>query len=451
MGGTNVSTSGGAGANSTAMGGTNVSTSGGAGATSVASGGTSGGSIADPPSAGTSGDPPLVVDPAETWGGKPLGMVPYATSGTELWALGYADDGAVFFKTMRDTRLGADCTFEQTEAGEWLCSPTKKQSLIYLDAECTEPASEQAAFTTPTGEVFGLNTTSASPSGGSDTVLVPTHAPVYRVAEEVFKSNGETTFAEETLSIYEGSATQCRGPRIANRHVVVKPPSIFRVAPVADAELVKATIRDIPLKGGFTLERLVTEDGAQLSGHLRVGGKACELQRDGRCVPTPVAEPFLFADADCSEYAFRLANGANTGATLYGVEPIPIDTPQVYELTPTTAVYSTQASSGGCESVDVSNGAFVYYRRGRNVTEELSKLDTVQFGTAGLSPLWFFGVLFDRDARVQIQIHSPEGNWVRPNIRTSNGSVCAVYHPGYEDKCLFMDGVTSLPVVEVKL
>jgi hypothetical protein len=43
------------------------------------------------------------------------------------------------------------------------------------------------------------------------------------------------------------------------------------------------------------------------------------------------------------------------------------------------------------------------------------------------------------------------GDWVRPNIRTSNGSACAVYHPGYEDKCLFMDGLTFLPVTEVKL
>ncbi len=66
----------------------------------------------DSGAAGTSGEPPLTVTAVDLWGGQALGMVPYATSGTRLAAIGYADGDAVFFKTMRDTQLGFDCTFE---------------------------------------------------------------------------------------------------------------------------------------------------------------------------------------------------------------------------------------------------------------------------------------------------------------------------------------------------
>jgi hypothetical protein len=393
-------------------------------------------------------------------------MVPYATSGTRLAAMGYADDGAVFFGTMRDAKLGVDCAFEQNEVGDWLCTPAKKQTLIYLDAACTEPAVEEPAFSTPTGEVFGFPNPSVPSSGGSDIVLVPKHFPVYRVADEVFKSNGTTTFAEATITIYQGSPTQCRGPRVANPHVVVNPPSIFRVTPVADSELVKATLRDVPLKDGLTLERLVTDDGAQLSGHLKLAGRECELQRDGRCVPAPVGARGLYADSDCKEYAFQVANGKSIGGvTFYGAEPDLDDTTTVYELIPTTTVYSrkvrydTVVENGqtksvevlvGCDALDVSN--YDYYRRGKEVTEQLPKLHTVQFGTADLFPIWFFGVLRDSDARIQLQIHSPDGNWVRPNIRTrKDDSVCAVYYPGYENRCLFKDGVSIVNVTEVNL
>jgi len=482
-GGTTASASGAAGETSMASAGTSggtpasdaaggraASTSGAAGETSVASAGASGGTpaVMDPLAAGTAGtssEPPLVVNPVGTWGGKALDMVPYATSGTRLGAVGYADDGAVFFATMRDAELGTDCRFEQSEAGEWLCSPTKKQALIYLDAACTQPAAEEPPYGTPTGEVFGFQDNSVVSSGGSDTVLVSQHSPVYRVADAVFMSNA-TEFAEDTISIYTKSSSQCSGPRVANRHVVLTPPSIFRVTPVADAELVKATIRDVPLRDGLTLERLVTDDGAQLSGHLKLAGRECELQRDGRCVPVPVGQRYQYADPDCKEWAFELKNAADAGATLYGVDPTPEETAKVYELIPTSTLYSQKIRIDmvvidgqprpvevieGCEGADVSNLGKVYYRRARDVTEELPKLDTVQLGTASLSPIWFFGVLSASETRIQVQIHSPEGNWVRPNIRTSNGSACSVYDDRFENQCLMMDGLSSLPVTQVNL
>jgi hypothetical protein len=424
----------------------------------------------EPSSAGAASEPPLVVQPVENWGGKPLSMVPYATSGTRLLALGYADAGAVFFNTMRDALLATDCSFEQTDAGDWLCSPNKKQRLIYLDAACTEPAVEQPADSTPMGEIFGfLEDRSTESTSGSDTVLVAKHRPAYRVADQVFMSDGRTTYAEEAISIYTSSVPgHCEGPRLANRHVVIRPPSVFRATPVADSELVKATVRQVPLKDGLTLERLVTDDGAQLSGHLLLAGTECELQRDGRCVPAPVAERIGFADPDCKERAFQPVKGANADLTRYGVEPTPEDTSKVYELSRTNTLYSRITRVDmvmvdgqsvamevviGCEIRDVSSATTVYYRRTREITEQLPRLSTVQLGTADLSPIWFFGALSASDTRIQVQIHSPAGDWVKPNIRTSNGSVCALYsaNVNYKNLCVLRDGVTTVPVAVVNL
>lgn len=481
------STGSGSVASSAGAGGSRLSASGGepstAGSSAVAtpsSSGTDAGS--DSSTAGASGTPPLVVMPVETWGGRPLDMVPYAISGTRLTAVGYADEGAAFFGTMRDTQLGqgsaavgtanalsgTDCAFEQLEGGDWVCSPTHQQSLIYLDSNCTEPAVEIPAATDATGTVFALASSSSSQIGGGDaTLLRSKHAPVYRVAERVFESDGSTTFAEESISIYTRDVgTNCAGPRKANRHVVVSPPSIFRVTKVSDSELVRATMRRVPLKDGLSLLRLVSDDGAQLSGQLELDGRPCELQRDGRCVPAPVAERSLYADPECEEWAFQPASLPTPGATVYGVDPASDDTSRVYELTPVTTVYSQETrvdvvtTNGeptpvvtvtGCKSLDVSGAAMTYYRRSSEVTAQLPQIGTLQLGTAALSPIWFFELLSDGKTKVQVQIHSPDGTWVRPNVRTESGQVCAVYDDRYKDQCLMKDGQSSLPVSEVKL
>jgi hypothetical protein len=267
------------------------------------------------------------------------------------------------------------------------------------------------------------------------------------------------------MSIYEKSiAGKCVGPRAANWHVVIVPPSIFRAAPVADSELVRATVRQVPLKDGLTLERLVTDDGAQLSGHLTLAGTECELEQDGRCVPVPVAERVRFADPDCKEYAFQPAKGAKADQTRYGVDTTPEGTSHVYELSRTDTLYSQITRVDmvmvdghtvpmevvvGCEAHDVSSA--IYYRRAREISEQLPRLGSVQLGTAELFPTWFFGVLSASDTRVQVQIHSPVENWVRPNIHVKNGSVCAVYDANYENQCLVMEGAPSVPVADVNL
>ncbi len=454
----------GGGPGSAGAGGVSTHASGNGGALPGGSAGAAG--AATSMTAGTSFGPPLAVDPVDTWGGAPLGMVPYATSGSRLAAIGYTDGGAVFFDTMRDLTLGTDCAFQRDSAGDWLCSPKKTQSLIYLDAACTEPAVEEPAFTSPTGQVFGSYDDSTASSGGSDTVLAPEHVPVYRVADELFASDGTTTFAEDTLSLYTLSGTHCEGPLVADRKVVVSPPSIFRATPVSDSELVKANVREVPLNSGLTLERLVTDDGAQLSGNLASAGRECELQDDGICVPAPVAELNLYADPACTEYAFRLSTAPAAGEVIYGVDAITDGTTRVYELTPTTTLYEQLTSVNivmmngqptpvvtvtGCQSIDVSSASTPCYRRTRDVTAEMPKLDSVQLGSAQLFPAWFYGVVSANGSRVQVQIDSPDKDWVRPNILVTGGSVCSVYDDRYQDECLMKDGLSNVPVTEVNL
>lgn len=434
---------GGAGGSNSTAGASGTASNGGSAEVASSAGGQAG-------AAGAGAGPPLVLHPVATWGGKALNMVPFAISGSRLEATGYAGDDAVVFGKLRDTQLGFDCAFELTEGGEWLCAPTEKRSLVYLDSGCTKAAVEEPAFSTPVGKEFGLEASNYTSSGGADTVLLLTHDPVYRVAEEVFASNGVDTYAEETLSIFTGTPNQCVGPRRANRHVVTRPPSVFRVSTVADSELIKAAVREVALESGLALERLVTEDGAQLSGHLKFAGRECTLQRDGRCVPAPVAERFLFANSACTEFAFSLPSGTDTGDALYGVEPAADDTSAVYELSRTTSVY-TERADGSCEAIDVSAGGIPYYRRGREVSVQFPKLNVLQLGDGSIRPSWFFSTLAGTQTRVLVQMHSPDGDWVKPNVRTSNGSVCAVYDTRYPNQCLMKDGLSSVPVSPVPL
>jgi hypothetical protein len=182
-------------------------------------------------------------------------------------------------------------------------------------------------------------------------------------------------------------------------------------------------------------------------------------------VPTPVPELFEYADADCTEYAFRLRTSAKPGATTYGVERATGDSVKVYELSPITRFYSRQTRVDivmqdghavpvqvvtGCTSTDVTIVPSMLYRRGREVTEQFPTLGTVQLGSADLRPTWFFGKVAGSDTRILVQIHSPDGNWALPNIATSDGSVCMVYD-NEDSRCVRKDGTSWVTISDVAL
>jgi hypothetical protein len=360
---------------------------------------------------------------------------------------------------MRDTQLGIDCTFEAIEPGAWLCSPKQKTDVLYLDAGCKEPATTNYF---KTGELVGGSTSSSSSSGGADTVLLPEHSPVYRVADMVYKGTegGPGDYQVYALNTVSKMCVSTQ-PRQAKGS-----PNIYRLTPVADTDLVKATPREVPLKGGLTLERLVTADGAELSGRLKLEGQPCELQRDGRCAPTPLATSSVFADADCTERAYSLRSKAPDGTAVYAVEGVLDQPTKVYQLSALSSLYSQTTRMDmvtqngmpmyvtvvtGCQAVDIAGSTSGYYRRAQEVTERLPMLGAVQLGSAVLFPNWFLGVVLGNDAQIQVQIHSPDATWVKPNIHTNSGTVCSVYDGRYKDQCLCKDGQTFLPVTEVKL
>ncbi len=343
-----------------------------------------------------------------------------------------------------------------------------KLPLRYLDAACSEPVVEQAAYGDATGIVFGFQATTDAVSHSGDTVLSTSHSPSYRITEQVFQSKGfsGTGFAEDVMSIYDLSRMGCVGPQTANWHAVLTPPSLFRAEPFPDSGLVKATVREVPLKNGLTLERLVTDDGAQLSGNLELNGTPCELERNGSCVVKPVAREYEFADPDCTESAFKLESGAVAGPVVYGLKSDLSDAIEIDELTPASALYyrvyrtdmvmqdgNTVAVQvlTGCASADLSNDRSVYYRRKRDVPRRAPRLDLVQIGSGDLIPNWLTGVVSANGARIQVQSHSPNAGWVTPNVGTRNGSVCAVYDQRYPDLCMVMSGMADVRVTEVNL
>jgi hypothetical protein len=391
-------------------------------------------------------------------------MVPYAKSGTRLAAIGYSDDGAVFFSNMRDTQLGFDCEFEKAEAGDWLCSPKTRVNVLFLDAGCKQPAMAGEPFSGDPlglGPVVGTTTSvsSAASSGGSDTVLVSLHGPVYRVAEKVYEAEAFGSSYE----VYEWNSysKQC---------VVAQPsagkgvPSIYRLTPIADTELVKATTRDVVLQGGLTVERLVTDDGAELSGNLKLNGKPCQLLANGRCALLPLATSSGYSESSCKERAYALASKVAADVPVYALDQTTDGMLRVYDTTALGAAYFEQTRVDpptpdspmavfvvtGCSATaaDVSG---LYYRRAQDITESLPKLESVRVGSALLYPTWYVGVVAANEARIQLQIHSTDASWVRPNIETSTGTVCTVYAAQVVTRCTNKDGLTSEMITQVKL
>lgn len=427
-------------------------------------GGTFGGGAGNPDGgaggAGGTSTPTYLPVPVKTWGGQPLDMVPFASSGTRLSAIGYSDDAAVFFDTMRDTQLGIDCLFEASEPGAWLCSPKPKVDVLYLDADCKAPATPGQV---KTGDlVGGVRSSGSSPSGGADTFIATEHTPVYRVAEMVYKGV-EAGPGDYQVYAFNSSSKTCVStePRLAKGA-----PSIFRLTAIADTELVKATARDVRLQGGLVLERLVTADGAEMSGNLKTDGQRCDLQLDGRCAPTPLAAKGEFVDPACTEQAYFLSSIAPTMTTVYAVEATLDQSSKVYQLSPISSLYfqttriDTVTEDGvpmhipvvtGCQAEDRFVTTSGFYRVAQDITDRLPKVDHVQLGGAILFPSWFVGVVAGNQAQIQLQIHSPDWNWIKPNIRTSGRTVCSVYDDRWKDQCLCKDGATFLPVKEVKL
>jgi hypothetical protein len=388
----------------------------------------------------------------------PFGMLPYALSGTRLAAMGSADEGAAVFRTLRDTGLGFDCIFAKAETGDLHCVPKNYAALIFLDANCSEPAAPEpeGSFNAYTGKYVVIG----GPAGTSyaERQELPKHGPVYRVAEKV-RERGAYGTTPETSGLFTLSGGVCVGtaPRVGK-----EVPNIYRLLPVADSELVAATVLELPLEGGLTLERLVSSDGAEISSGLKQAGKRCLLQTDGNCAPTPIATKNRYSDGACTEPGYALEFVPAPGIQVYGLEYREDETFKVYELLETDTLFSQKLefkivmegdrttileSVVGCEAGGLSVGQEAMFHRSKDITEQVPKLNKTQFGTSRLRPEWLTAVVVGSDVSIAVRHVSESTFGAAKDIKTSDGKSCEVSSP---TGCYFDDG-TRLPLVEIKL
>jgi hypothetical protein len=389
------------------------------------------------------------------WGGRPLDMLPYAMSGTRIAAMGYADEGAVVFQTLRDTQLGFDCAFAKSETGELHCAPSLRTHLLFSDAQCTDPAApgenqdgSGAAPLLQTGDyVTPVRFLSKSEQQGAE---LPQHGPVYRVAEKL--SETHYVGAAEDAPLFELNGDHCvtTMPRVAK-----SVPSIYRLKPVPDSELVSANIKEIPLEGGLTLERLVGSDGSEISSGLKLNAVRCLLQPDGKCVPLPIAEVLGFADSECTDVGYYLdvppASNVKVHGLSYGSES------SVYELRPTEALYYEKEEykpifeNGQMDVMRIVLGCFPkeplptsvpFYRRDKDVSAQMLTIGKIQLGVSRLRPEWFSAKVAGSNVSVLVRSYLNNAG----TILTNDGKECSIAGA----VCYFPDG-TSLRLSEVKL
>jgi len=265
--------------------GGHASSGGSIGSGGVSAGGRAGTSAGGAGASGVSG--------GVSGGGGAGGAVPVALSlaksGQRLKAMALVANGAEQFQYIQDSAFAEPCEFVQTADGRaLLCVPTQQVSLIFLDAQCTQPVIAVGTQTQPPRNV----TTEATRTYDCPGKFRP-YRRSYKVGEPVQSSQiGTNPFAMGQ----DGRCFPTLGWGDRN--------GMFNVSPIADADLVSAN-REIILVGPeLALSRINAADGAVFTtGVLTADGTACAIQENGACVPEPLAvvngvESFL--DAQCS-------------------------------------------------------------------------------------------------------------------------------------------------------
>jgi hypothetical protein len=273
---------------------------------------------------------------------------------------------------------------------------------------------------------------------------------VYRVAEKVSEGHNIGSAEEPLLYALNGKDCVTTTPRLAK-----SVPSIYRLKPVADTELVAASVKDIPLENGVVLERIVASDGAEISDALKINEGRCLLQPDGKCVPLPIAESYGFADSECTDIGYYLDVAPAPNTTVYGLSYG--GESSVYQLKPTDALfyekdeYKPIIENGhmdvmrivlGCFPKEFTQTIVPFFRRDKDVSAQMLTLKKVQLGAARLRPEWFSAQVAGSNVTVLVRRYLNNSM----TTLTSDGKECSISGT----VCTFADA-TSLPLVEVKL
>ena len=272
----------------------------------------------------------------------PAMALDFARGGSRLVALGYSSNQARLFRTFHDPALGFDCNFVPDRAGEHQrCVPSADATVVYTDAGCSELAAWDRLAWGGHGWTIGDAVSAiASDAGGGCPGDAPPHREAYRVAEQL----SEEVIGLPSFPLFELREGRCQTATLPAK---VTPP-VHRLVPLAETELVRGQRVSVNVGNGLRLTRLIADDGAELSlGVTGSDGTACEFQRDGECVPEPIARPATASsgrfwgalNADCTVPVFEAPYAPACGTAKFGVADDGAGPPKVLSMTKATALF----------------------------------------------------------------------------------------------------------------
>jgi hypothetical protein len=245
------------------------------------------------------------------------------------------------FRTFHDQQLGVDCEFVPSADGaDQRCVPTSQVTVVYSDTACSEAvawkvqASDFKEGDLVSGAFPGVPSNCAGQS-------LPNRA-AYRVGPKL---------SDETLPTPDAGPYEVRAGECQHAYPPAKlTPATYSLVPIADSELARGRLVSVRITDSLRLTRLIADDGAELSLHATDNlGDPCEFQRDGECVPEPIARPASVAvpgrfwsalSSDCSVPAFQGPYTADCGDSKFGIGDDAAGQPRIYTVEPTNAAFS---------------------------------------------------------------------------------------------------------------
>jgi hypothetical protein len=322
----------------------------------------------------------------------------FAQSGSRLVALGYSSNEARVFRTFHDSQLGFDCDFVPDAAGEYQrCVPSDAAGVVYTDAGCSAPAAWDAWAPSAEAWVPG-DVVSGAPSDVAPTCPgdPPPHRDSYRVAEQL----SEELIGGPAFDLFELREGQCVTAGLPAKIT----PSVYRLTPLDESELARGERVSLNVGDGLRLTRLIADDGAALSvGVTDAHGTPCEFQRDGECVPEPIARLASVSfgryggalNADCTEPAFLVPYPLACGTAKFGVEDDGAQPQKVRSLDKVTSFFSwdlalpiTDPLTYTC-SLQATHDSYQVAAPGRDLTGTLPTASKLRRGSGPLHVDWY--------------------------------------------------------------
>ena len=315
----------------------------------------------------------------ENPGDHPVGPVvdlPFAKSGRRLKAWSFAADGIDLFSTFHDNQLDADCEFVPNPARDHhVCFPSVLADVVYLDAACTQPAARSGpgGSLAPGQWVSGVVPGTEATCAGAP----PVQRVGYHVAEQLFVG-GIEALNHPFPNVFAVVDSQCQPTPFQD---ALLPRDLFRLERQEQSVFVSGARTVRPAAGDFAVERVMADDGAELTVGVRGGNAApCLVQSDGRCVPGPVSAPSFFGagdylDTNCTEPAFSRAEANLCDDPKLGVKTI-AGSVHVYQLQKASVVFAKTTV------LDPETGVTVFDSEGRPQYSCLSDTGLVAYAAA---------------------------------------------------------------------